>query len=311
MEEHELRPILVTGAHRSGTTWIGKMLALDPSAAYISEPLNVWHRPGVFRVPVNHWYQYICEDNESEFLPAFNELLEFEYHLWKEIRSIRSLKDFLRMGRDFRIFYYGLEEGRRALVKDPFAVFSATWFVQKLNFKVVISVRHPLAFVSSLKRLNWSFDFQDLLNQPLLMRDHLEPYRSQMESAQSKDVIEQGALLWRMIYKAVHTERARSLNPDFIIVRHEDLSHDPVTGFSNLFQVLGLDYTHHVEKAILDSSSSENPMELSRKKVHDVRLDSRANVSNWKKRLTEEEIKRVREMTGEVSHLFYTDAEWA
>ena len=308
MQKRELRPVLVTGAHRSGTTWVGRMLALDPSNAYISEPLNVWHRPGVFRVPVPHWYQYICEDNEGQYRSAFNELLEFEYHLWKEIQSIRSLKDFLRMGRDFRIFYYGLEEGRRALVKDPFAVFSTEWFAQKLNCKIVISVRHPLGFVSSLKRLNWTFDFQDLLDQPLLMRDHLESFRSQMESAQSKDVIEQGALLWKMIYKIVHFTRSR--NPDFIIVRHEDLSRDPITEFRNLFQVLGLDYTHQIEKSILDSSGSENPMELSRGKAHDVRLDSRANMSNWKKRLTEDEIDRVREVTGDVAQLFYTDAEW-
>ena len=287
------------------------MLAIDPCTAYISEPLNVWHRPGVFRAPVNNWYQYICEENESEYLPAFYELLEFEYHLWKEIRSIRSLKDFLRMGRDFRTFYYGLEEGRRALLKDPFAVFSAAWFARKLNSRVVISVRHPLAFVSSLKRLNWSFDFQDLLDQPLLMRDHLEPYRSQMRSVQSEDIVEQAALLWKMIYHTVHAMRILRLNSDFIIVRHEDLSRDSVNGFRNLYASLGLDYTHHVEKIILESSSSENPMELSRKKVHDVRLDSRANVANWKKRLTEDEIKRVRIVTGEVSQLFYTDAEWA
>ena len=309
MEENKLRPILVTGAHRSGTTWIGRMLALDPSTAYISEPLNVWHRPGVFRIPIEHWYQYICDENEVEYLPAYKELLEFEYHLWNEIRSIRSLKDFLRMGRDFRIFYYGLEEGRRALVKDPFAVFSTEWFAQKLKFQMVISVRHPLAFVSSLKRLNWSFDFQDLLDQPLLMRDHLEPYRSQMESAKSKNVIEQAALLWKMIYKTIHS--TLNLNPDFILIRHEDLSHDSVTGFRNLYEALGLDYTHHIEKSILASSSSENPMELSRKKVHDVRLDSRANMSNWKKRLADDEINRVREMTGDVAQLFYTEAEWA
>ncbi|HKY55771.1 MAG TPA: sulfotransferase [Anaerolineales bacterium] len=309
MEDLKLRPILVSGAHRSGTTWIGKMLAADPCTAYISEPLNVWHRPGVFRVPIQHWYQYICDDNENEYLPAFNELLEYEYHLWKEIQSIRSPKDFLRMGRDFRTFYYGLEEGRRALVKDPFAVFSTEWFARKLNFMVVTSVRHPLAFASSLKRLNWSFDFQDLLDQPLLMRDHLEPYRSEMESINAQDVIGQAALLWKMIYGTVHL--TLSLNPDFIIVRHEDLSRHPISGFRRLYTMLSLDYTHHVEKIIQESSSSENPMELSRKKVHDVRLDSRANIENWKKRLTEDEVKRVHRVTEEVAQWFYTEADWA
>jgi hypothetical protein len=107
-------PILVTGTHRSGTTWVGKMLAADALTAYISEPLNVLHRPGVFRAKVTHWYQYVCEENEHEFIPAYQELIEFDYHLWDEIRSLRSRRDFLRMGRDFLIFYNGLMRGQRS-----------------------------------------------------------------------------------------------------------------------------------------------------------------------------------------------------
>jgi hypothetical protein len=304
----ELTPILVTGTHRSGTTWVGKMLAADALTAYISEPLNVLHRPGVFRVKVNHWYQYVCEENGDEFLPAFQDLLEFDYFLWDEIRSLRSRKDFLRMGRDFLIFYNGLMRGQRALLKDPFAVFSTPWFAKHLNCKVVITVRHPAAFASSLKRLNWLFDFQDLLEQPLLMRDHLELYRDQMQSIKSEDVIGQSALLWKMIYHSV--DATRKSNPDFIVVRHEDLSRDPLAGYRDLYQSLGLEFTPRVEKAILNSSSSENPVELSHKKVHDFKLDSRANIDIWKKRLSVDEIDRIRKMTEETSTLYYSDAEW-
>src|SRR5262245_50057677 len=92
--EHDLSTFLVTGAHRSGTTWVGKMLAADVDTAYISEPLNVLHRPGVFHAKVKHWYQYICDENEGEYLPAFQHLLEYDYFMWEEIRSIRSRKDF-------------------------------------------------------------------------------------------------------------------------------------------------------------------------------------------------------------------------
>ena len=42
----KLPPILVTGAHRTGTTWVGKMLSANSQTAYMSEPLNVLHRPG-------------------------------------------------------------------------------------------------------------------------------------------------------------------------------------------------------------------------------------------------------------------------
>lgn len=308
MGDLTLTPILVTGTHRSGTTWVGKMLAADPMTAYISEPLNVLHRPGVFHAKVKHWYQYVCEDNESEYLTAFQELLEFDYHLWDEIRSLRSRRDFLRMGRDFLIFYNGLMRGQRALLKDPFAVFSTPWFAKRLNCKVVITVRHPAAFVSSLKRLNWPFDFQDLLDQPLLLRDHLGPYQAQMQSIGPEDVIGQAALLWKLIYRSVH--QACERNPDFIIVRHEDLSLDPVPGYRALYTSLGLEFTPRVEKTILHSSNSENPVELSRKRVHGFKLDSRANLDNWKKRLTAEEIERVRTMTEDISTLYYSNAEW-
>lgn len=284
------------------------MLAADSCTAYISEPLNKLHRPGVFRAKVERWYQYICEENESEYLPAFNELLEFDYHLWDEVRSMRSRRDFLRMGRDFLIFYNGLMRGQRVLLKDPFAVFSMDWFAKRLRCKVVVAVRHPAAFVSSLKRLNWPFDFQDLLDQPLLMRDFLEPYRTQMEAAKADDVIGQSALLWNLIYRSVHTMIHQ--NPAILAVRHEDLSRDPISGYRDLYKSLGLEFTPRVEKTIRNSSSSENPAEPSRKNIHSVKVDSRANIDVWKKRLTEDEIQRIRTMTEEVAYLFYPDVEW-
>ena len=302
------QPILVTGAHRSGTTWVGKMLAADRSLAYISEPLNVLHRRGVYGAEVQRWYQYITPENEADYLPAFGELLDFRYHLFAELSSLRSQKDFLRMGRDLSIFAKGKLLGQRALLKDPFAVFSAPWFAQKLNCKVVITIRHPGGFASSLKRLGWNFDFRDLLDQPLLMRDHLEADRADMESMPADDIVGQSALLWRMIYRTV--DSTRKLIPTIKVVRHEDLSLDPVAGYKSLYESLGLPFDEKVRDTILNSSSSENPTELSKKKVHSVKLDSRANMSNWKKRLTPEEITRIRKLTEDVSHLFYADDEW-
>jgi hypothetical protein len=198
--------------------------------------------------------------------------------------------------------------GQRPLIKDPFAVFSMPWFAKTLDCKMVITVRHPAAFASSLKRLDWPFDFQDLLDQPLLMRDHLEPYREEMQSMRKDDVVGQAALLWKLIYRSVHA--TCSLHPEFLIVRHEDLSRDPIPGYRMLYAALGLEFTPRVEKTILSSSSSENPRELAHKKVHDIHLDSRANVDNWKKRLSTQEIERVRRMTEEVSTLYYSDVEW-
>ena len=301
-------PILVTGAHRTGTTWVGKMLAASPQVAYISEPLNVWHRPGVLSASVSKWYTLICEENEAEYLPAFHEMLGFRYGLWREIRSLRSRKDLLRMGRDFSIFLRGRLLSQRPLIKDPFAVFSASWFAERLGCRVVITVRHPAGFASSLRRLDWGFDFRNLLDQPPLMQRWLGVDRAEMELTQTDDVIGQAALLWRMVYRVV--ARVMKLYPSFVIVRHEDLSLDPISCYRDLYSVLGLDFTPKVEETIMNSSSSENPVELSKKKVHAIKLDSRANLDNWKRRLNDAEIMRIRKITGKTARLFYSDEEW-
>jgi len=284
------------------------MLAASPQVAYVSEPLNVWHRPGVLRAPVLKWYTLICEENEAEYLPAFREMLGFHYGLWREMRSLRSRKDFLRMGRDFSIFWRGRFLRQRPLIKDPFAVFSAPWFAERLGCRVVITVRHPAGFASSLKRLDWRFDFNDLLEQPLLMENWLGVDRAEMELLKVDDIIGQAALLWRMVYRIV--ARMMKLHPSFIVVRHEDLSHDPVSCYRDLYAALDIDFTPRAEQIILNASSSENPTELSKKKAHTVKLDSRANLENWKKRLSEAEITRVRNMTGKTAKLFYSDEEW-
>lgn len=303
-------PILVTGAHRTGTTWVGKMLAATDETAYISEPLNVLHRPGVFAAPVSRWYTYIDLENEAEFLPAYQKLLRFDYDLGAELRAIRSRKDLLRMARDSWIFWTGRQRQSRPLIKDPFAVFSMAWFITRLDSQVVVTVRHPAAFVSSLKRLEWPFDLGDLLAQPNLMQTWLEPFRAEIEAvhAQPDDLVYQASLLWRLVYHVVAAlhHRYRQIT----VVRHEDLSRDPMIGFAALYNRLGLTYSAQAQQTVAAASSAENPGELSREAVHAVQLDSRSNLDNWKKRLGPDEISRIRRLTEDVAARFYQDEDW-
>jgi hypothetical protein len=284
------------------------MLSASKEAAYISEPLNVLHRPGVMRAPVEHWYTYICADNEDKYLPALTETLSYRYHFRAEIGSLRSVKDFLRMIRDWGNFQVGHTRVQRPLLKDPFAVFSAPWFAERLGCQVVLMVRHPAAVASSLKRLNWSFDFGDLTSQPHLMRDWLETYRSQMETITGEDLIAQSCLLWSMIYHVVGDYRDHI--PDLHVVRHEDLSLDPVEGYRTLYASLGLKFTSTAQKSIVKSSSSQNPPETSISSVHATKIDSRSSLSNWKRRLTSDEIARIRMLTNDVASLYYLEEDW-
>lgn len=301
-------PILVTGAHRTGTTWVGKMLTAGGQAAYISEPLNVLHRPGVMRARVPYWYLYICPENEAQYLQPLRETLSFRYHLGREIFSLRSRKDLLRLGRDAGIFLQGRLRALRPLIKDPFAVFSIPWFIERLNCQVVVTVRHPAAFASSLKRLDWPFDFTDLLRQPLLVERWLKPFQDDILAVGTEDILAQGALLWRIVYQAVAAMRREI--PGLLVVRHEDLSLAPLDSFRRLYQDLGLDFTPRAAHAVEAASSEDNPKEISKKRAHAVRLDSRANLHNWKRRLSTAEIARLRRLTGDVAQEFYPEIGW-
>jgi LPS sulfotransferase NodH len=301
------RPILLTGIPRSGTTWVARILTASGEVGHINEPFNLAVSPGTLRVPADHWYAYVTAETEDRYLPALTSVLEFEYPLVRELRRCRSRTDVLHTLKWWRDFMRS--RGLRPLVKEPHAVFSAGWFAERLGSDVVVMVREPLAVVSSWKRLEWSFDFTNLLEQPALMRDWLGPYEAEMTAALSpaRDLVDRVALLWRVIYSVVADERF----PAVQLVRHEDLSRDPVHGYARLYEALGLTFRDTVATAVEASSSSENPAETSVERPHETQIDSRANLQNWRHRLSEEEIARIRTITEETASLYYRELVWA
>jgi hypothetical protein len=284
------------------------MLAAGGEAAYISEPLNVLHRPGVMQAAVKHWYPYLCPQTEAAYLPALRRTLTLRYSLRAELPALRSRKDLLRMLRDGSTFALGRLRRQRPLIKDPFAVFSIPWFRQRLDCAVVVTVRNPAAFASSLKRLDWPFQLEDLLAQPALMADWLEPFRAEMESMPAEDLIGRASLLWKMIYHVV--AELRQQDPNLLVVRHEDLSVSPLEGYRDLYAALHLSYTPRARAAVVQSSKAENPKEISTQAVHATRLDSLANLLNWQHRMQPAEIARVRQLTGPVAAQYYPEMDW-
>ena len=305
-----LKPILVTGMHRSGTSWVGRMLNFSQRTTYISEPLNVLHRRGVFDAGVSRWYEYVHPGNAQRFKPALERTLDLRYRLGRELRTLRSFRDFGRMLRDWWLFAIGRFARQRPLLKDPFALFSVPWFIEELDCEAVIVVRHPAAAVSSLKRLGWNFDFADLLAQSELMQAWLAPFRQEIEAELQRepDVIRQGALLWRMLYHTAHHLQQR--HPHIRLVRHEDLSRRPLEEYEQLYLDLELPFGRRARRGIARATRGGNPSEVSLHDIYATRLDSQANLFNWKRRLTAEEIARIRAITADVADLFYSDEDW-
>ena len=175
--------------------------------------------------------------------------------------------------------------------------------------QILVVIRHPAAFCSSLKLKGWSFDFNSFLDQPNLMDCYLSEFANDINMYAKKPpgVVEQAALLWNIFHAVVL--QYRSEHGDWLFCRHEDLSKDPVTEFRSVFEFLGLDFDESIELKILESTGAKNPQEQVAGK--NLRRDSRKNIFNWKSRLSTDEIAYIRRKTEHLACCFYdNERDW-
>jgi hypothetical protein len=303
-------PILVTGINRSGTTWVGRTLAHAPGVALIYEPFNPGHRRGIFRADVERWFTYVNGGPPPRLADDLRRTLAFRYSYGAELRRVRSARDAGRMARDAARFAAHRLRGSRPLVKDPIAVLAAPWLAKEFGMRVVVMIRHPGAYAASLKRLNWTHDFADFLAQPALVEDLVPELRRDIEqfARRPPDVVDQAALLWNVIYTVV--DRYRSDYPEWIYVRHEDISRDPENGFRSLVAELGLTTSPRLLRFVATTTAASNPAEAETGVIHALRRHSAANIGTWHARLCPDEVERVRARTARVAAAFYADADW-
>jgi sulfotransferase family protein len=301
------RPILVTGAHRSGTTWVGKMLALAPGVAYVHEPFSPRTPKGLSPAGFDRYFTVVSDANAARYASGLERSLALRYDLGAQLRSARSWRDVVRIPRDYRRLLDARRGGRRPLMKDPIALLSAEWLAETFGMDVVVLIRHPAAFAASLKRLGWKHSF-DTFIQDGRVPEVLRPYEAEIREQAERpgEILAQAALLWRVLYNAVDGYRER--HPHWSFVRHEDASADPVATYERLYGRLGLEFTAAARETIARASAPDNPAELPT--PHAVELDSAASLGRWRDDLTSEEVETLRERTRDVWPRFYSDEDW-
>ena len=308
-------PILVTGAPRSGTTWVGKMLALSDQVHYLSEPFNPDHPLDACLSQFNasRYMTYVTEDmagyRETYYFPI-QKLIARQCGRLQGLSGCRSPKDLLQAYRKKKEFLAHGRQGRPALLKDPIASMSAGWLARTFGARVVVMIRHPAGVVASMKRLSWSFEPRNwALSQPLLLRDYLAPFETELVqvSETDADIIDRLALLWKVVYYVV--TKYQQQYPNWLYVRHEDVANDPIGHFEAMYRRFGLDFSEPVRRKIDDFSNARNPSHnQGRDKA--IKLNSKKVVGNWKQFLSGDDIHRIRERVEPVSRFFYGDADW-
>jgi hypothetical protein len=307
-------PILVTGSHRSGTTWVGAMMAAAHHLAHVHEPLNPANRSSWLGSPPAHAFVHITgagfDVDGRSYGPAFDRIVALRPPLGAQLRSVRTPRHLAANAREAWRALRWRATGARVLVKDPLAVLSAEWFARRYAADVVVLVRHPAAFAGSLKRLGWTFDFGDFTRQPALLDGWLRPFVGEIERAAEDppDIIDQAVLLWRCLNHTVGVYAAD--HPDWTVVRYEDVAADPMVGARRLFAEVGLGWDDDVAERVARLSSADNPAEVAPGRTRDVRRDSVAAMWTWTRRLDRDEIARVRRGTEDVAGRFYSAEDW-
>jgi hypothetical protein len=304
------RPILVTGSNRSGTTWVGEALCQSDELEYLHEPFNPSLRPGLLeRRPPGH-YHYVCADNEAAWIGPVERLLRHRFPVRAQLREVDSPRQAAKLVRGWARSVPRRVRHRRPLLKDPIALFAAEWLAERFDMDVVVMVRHPAAFASSIKRLGWRFDARTWLDQPLLLRDHLGPMQPELErlAAGGLDPVDEAVVLWNAFSSVIVDLDDR--HPDWHVLTYEDLAEDPVPGFARLYPALGLRWDGEVAERVAGFSDEGNVKEVAAGDIGPTRRDSRAAKWTWLRRLTPEEVERVRRGTSALAARWYDDASW-
>lgn len=238
------RPLLVTGSHRSGTSWLAGVLDGSGQTSLVYEPLNPRLRSPWTTWPAPDYFPYIGPSAPGTHRALRGDLDRlFGGHmsigrLMVNVNTYRSPKAALNVARLARRARRGQH---RLLVKDPFLVFCAPYLMDRYGAQVVVTVRHPAAFAASLIDKGWTFDFAALSRQPLLMRKLKPDLSAEIRAAslgKALPIVEQAALLWRSIYGFVNSNIAAC--DDAVIIRHEDAVANPLGTFTQLYARLGL-----------------------------------------------------------------------
>jgi hypothetical protein len=292
--------VLITGSHRSGSTWVGRTICESPGFIYVDEPFNIGkdHKHSPFRNQFEYLYGRTQDEQAKakSYLDSFS-ALSHGLQL-SRIGEISSKKDLRRLLSDIKS-----RISRRYIFKDPLALMSAEWIYQHYDWQIVVLVRHPAAFVASLKVKDWQFNFNYFKNQPTLVHKHLRAYADKIErySRERPDIIRQGILLWNILNSMVLYYQEKFDN-QWYFVRHEVLSEEPLSEYEKLYEYLGIEFDDTVRNRISTSTSATEVSLLER--------NSQDNIKTWKERLTKEEIDLIYKETQQVWKNFYTDEDW-
>ena len=257
------RTVMVSGVARSGTTWLGNIIASQGSNRLMFEPFNPW--------PVGplHSANYIQykrpTDEDAELADFCGRLFSGAIrHSWID----RHIDHLLPKGR---------------VVKAVRANLMLAWLRQNFpQVRQVLLIRHPCAVVSSWLQLGWTAerDIAALLEQPKLVDDFLVNKWDLIKRANT--IEERIAIVW-CVNHLVPLQQAQS--GDLHVVFYERLITQPEVEVPRLFRAVGREYQDSIFDYLSKPSTTARPSSAV--------VTGHDRVTRWQKKLSAGQVNRI------------------
>ncbi|MFK7788651.1 MAG: sulfotransferase [Phycisphaeraceae bacterium] len=278
IDTHELSgTVLLAGSGRSGTTWMSQIINHGNVYRDIFEPFHPQHVEQVANWPA---MRYLPSKQRNNEINAIVESL-----LAGRVRS------------RWTDAYNRKQSTKQRLVKAIRTNLMLGFIRESLpQVKLLFAMRHPCAVVHSRMKLRWETHLDQLLAQPALMEDHLEPYRDTIERFErSDDTWTKHMTMW-CVENVVPMRELKS--GDAHLVRYEDLCTDFDREVGALFAFLGRSVPSGIEQAAQKRSAHYR---------HDSAILHGGDlISDWQRHVEPQQIDTMLRLLSEfdLSHLY-------
>lgn len=312
--------VLVLGAARSGTSWLGKIFDSHPDVLYRHEPdLALWERRLPFFIPGPHTDAYVAIAAEyvarlvhtptfkaSGQLPAFPK----NYHTFgvRQLRTamINALRcaeaaSGSRAVRSFPVpdlFRLDRYSPLRIVMKSVSAAGRVRVFLKALpGMRLVFLLRHPCGQVASALRGFTQGKFASsggVLVHDVLSTPGAQRYGLTEQRLNATCPMELLAWHWATTNELVLDAMSGHENTRFIL--YEDLCADPVQQARDLFSFTGLDWNRQSEDFIRRSTNFTG-----NERYFGVFRNALASVNRWRTELSEQDQRVIMDVVAQTS----------
>jgi hypothetical protein len=270
------KSILIAGTARSGTTWLGDLIASQIPSRILFEPFNPdlvpdyrgfryfqYMRPGVENPEFRAFaHKVFTGEIRNRWIDRQNERIRSENRIIKEIRINLALK----------------------WLHDNFP-----------EVPIILLMRHPCAVTASRMELKWATDcdMEPFLSQPDLVEDHLAPFMEIIKNAKTDE--EKHAVIWS-VSNLVPLEQ---FQPNEIkVVYYENLCTQPEIELPVIFASVRQSYRD------TERNTVNRPSQTTR--ASSAVVEGTDKISAWQKKLSDKQIENILQIvkTFGLDHLY-------